>query len=67
MPFVSFNTRHGPISINVAHIIYFRPKHHFPEITQIEVTNPTPDEIGYVEVLHPIQHVATEIDDAETP
>ena len=62
MPFATFDTRHGPISININHIIYFRPKHRYPEITQIEITNPTPDEIGYVEVLHTMQDVAQKLD-----
>jgi hypothetical protein len=57
MQFTTFETKTGPIVINTDHIIFFRPHPRNVEHTLIEITNPTPDEVGYVIVLHNLYHV----------
>lgn len=57
MAFIVFQTPTSPIVINTDHIIFFRPAPRQDGITFIEITNPTPDEIGYLRVSHPFHEV----------
>lgn len=57
MAFIPFRTPTSHIVINTDHIIFFRPAHKQENITFIEITNPTPDEVGYVRVCHDFNEV----------
>jgi len=50
MTLIEMPTKTGPIWINTDHIIFIREKPRCPNQSLIELTNPTPDEVGYVTV-----------------
>jgi hypothetical protein len=50
MHFIELPTNTGTIWININHIIFIRAKPRCPGQSLIEITNPTPDEIGYLTV-----------------
>ena len=57
MNLIELPTDTGPIWINPDHIIFIRPRPRTTDQSLIEITNPTPDEVGYVFVNLPPQTV----------
>ena len=50
--FAELMTNTGPIYVNADHVIFVRRKPTDPNQSLLEMTNPVPDEVGYITVNH---------------